>query len=153
MYGVNQYHPNTPDYDTKNVVTENSEDFSKPKIVYREISDAMNACLVGEDIMINNKCYMVTGEHLIYLLSIFNSRLFTKILFRQANITGGKGEEFLNTISIPIPDIDIEHRLEELYSLRSGIAPEALYLIDEEVDVIICSLFGLNKVETDSILI
>lgn len=128
------------------------EDFSKQKIVYREISDAMNACLVGQDIMINNKCYMVTGRHLIYLLSIFNSRLFTKILFQQANITGGKGEEFLSTISIPIPDLDIEHQLEELYNMRSGIVPEAQYQIDGKVDLLICSLFNLNDEETDYIM-
>ena len=95
---------------------------------------------------------MVTGTHLIYLLSIFNSRLFTKIMFQQANITGGKGEEFLSAISIPIPDIVIEHQLEELYSMRSGIVPEAQSQINDKVDRLICSLFALNQEEINYIM-
>ena len=36
-------------------------DFFKQKIVYREISDAMDACLVEPGFMLNNKCYLITG--------------------------------------------------------------------------------------------
>ncbi len=39
-------------------------EFFKQKIVYREISDAMDACLVEPGFMLNNKCYLITGEHL-----------------------------------------------------------------------------------------
>ncbi|MCD7847744.1 MAG: hypothetical protein LUG49_06935 [Oscillospiraceae bacterium] len=80
------------------------DDFSKQKIVYREISSAMDACLVEPDVMLNNKCYMVTGEHLVYLLAFFNSSIFTKMILPQANLTGGKGDDFLKKIKAIYPD-------------------------------------------------
>lgn len=64
------------------------DDFSKQKIVYREISDVMDACMVEPDIYLNNKCYIVTGEHLEYLICIFNSRLFNKIILSKAHRGG-----------------------------------------------------------------
>lgn len=48
---------NTP-YNLRNCVYMN--EFFKQKIVYREISDAMNACLVEPGYMLNNKCYLIT---------------------------------------------------------------------------------------------
>ena len=93
------------------------DDFSKPKIIYREISDALDACLDNSKILVNNKCYIVTGEHLPYLLCFLNSLLFSKILLPQANSTGGKGTDFLSKISLPIPseqeDIKMEYLLKE----------------------------------------
>ena len=67
------------------------EDFNKPKIVYREIGVTMDACMVPSGVMINNKLYMVSGEHLEHLLHFFNSNIFNKITFTKANLTGGKG--------------------------------------------------------------
>lgn len=63
------------------------DDFLQQKIVYREISDQMNACMVSPDVYINNKCYMITGKHLIYLISVFNSTLFNKVILQSANTT------------------------------------------------------------------
>ena len=84
-------------YETQDSISYWNE-FYKQKIVYREISDAMDACLVEADYMLNNKCYLITGEHLIYILSFLNSKLFSKIVLSKANATGGKGEGFLNEI-------------------------------------------------------
>ena len=39
-------------------------EFFKQKIVYREISDSMDACLVDPGYMLNNKCYLITGDKL-----------------------------------------------------------------------------------------
>ena len=62
------------------------EDFNKPKIVYREIGVEMDACLLSEEFVVNNKLYLLTGDYLDYLLAFFNSRLFNKILMKAANI-------------------------------------------------------------------
>ena len=122
------------------------DDFSKQKIVYREISDSMNACLVEPDIYLNNKCYLITGNHLIYLLSIFNSLLFTKMIMRAANLTGGKGVDFLSKIKIPSPQPDIEQRFIKLYQQRmSGENVDAL------VDQLVFSIFQISKEESSYI--
>jgi hypothetical protein len=121
------------------------DDFSKPKIVYREISDAMDACLVAPDVYINNKCYMITGEHLEYILSFLNSRLFTKIVLSQANITGGKGEGFLSAISLIPPTDDIERIIHDLFIRKEEGLPQSDF--DKAVEKVFCDLYGLNEEE------
>ena len=80
-----------------------SDDFSKPKIVYREIGLEMDACIVPPNWMINNKLYMITGKNLQQLLNFLNSKIFNKIILSSANITGGKGIDFMANIKVPLP--------------------------------------------------
>ena len=122
-------------------------EFFKQKIVYREISDAMDACLVESDYMLNNKCYLITGEHLIFILSYLNSKLFAKIVLPQANVTGGKGEGFLSAISLIQPLDDVEEACAHFYKLRQLGSD-----VDQEVDKLFCSLYGLSDEETQYIL-
>ena len=122
-------------------------DFFKQKIVYREISDAMNACIVEPGIMLNNKCYLVTGKHLIYIISYLNSKLFTKIVLPKANVTGGKGEGFLNEIKLIEPSPETESMFINLYKRRENGAD-----VDIKVDNLFCSLYGLTSDEIRYVL-
>ena len=114
------------------------DEFNKPKIVYCEIGSEMDACVIKSGIFINNKLYMVTGEYLEYLLILFNSKLFNKIILRSANITGGKGVDFMNKIRCIIPE-------------KSQIA-ESIELIksnasDSAKDDFINTIYGLSEEE------
>ena len=122
-------------------------EFFRQKIVYREISDAMDACLVESGFMLNNKCYLITGDHLVYILSFLNSKLFTKIVLPQANITGGKGEGFLSEITLVPPSPEIEEEFTRLYELR-----QRGYEVDNSVEELFCSLYGLSNEETKYIV-
>ena len=124
------------------------DDFNQQKIVYREISDAMNGCIVDSDFILNNKCYFITGEHLIYLLSYLNSKLFTKIILPQVNTTGGKGEEFLNSITAIRPTEEIEKKF--LYLYKSRMENQAN--VDLEIDSLFCKLYELSNDEEKYIL-
>ena len=142
---------NTP-YNLRNCIYMN--EFFKQKIVYREISDNMNACIVESGIMLNNKCYIITGEHLIYILSFLNSKLFAKIILPEVNAVGGKGEAFLSKISLVRPTTEIEEIIHDLYHKRvegnSSLDEEA---IDRCVDEIFCSLYELSEEERQYILL
>ena len=103
------------------------QDVSFPRIVYREIGEAMDACIVPPDVMINNKLYMISGEHLEHLLHYFNSYLFNRIVFAKANLTGGKGIDFMETIRVPLPsecdlsrcnNQDVDNTLYSFYDLN-----------------------------------
>ena len=139
-------------YNLRNCVYMN--EFFKQKIVYREISDNMNACMVESGIMLNNKCYIITGEHLIYILSFLNSTLFKKIILPEVNTVGGKGEAFLSRISLVRPSKEVEEKIHELYHKRiettSTIDVEK---IDRCVDETFCSLYGLSEEERQYILL
>ena len=90
------------------------DEFNKPRIVYCEIGFEMDACIIEPGFFINNKLYMVTGDYLEYLLVFFNSKLFNKIILRSANLTGGKGVDFMNKIQCVVPD---KHQLKAAISL------------------------------------
>jgi len=98
--------------------------------------------------MLNNKCYFITGEHLIYILSYLNSKLFTKIVLPQANVTGGKGEGFLNNISLIPPSNESENELDRLYDMRNDDPKKADIAIDE----FFCNIYNLSDKERQYIL-
>ena len=79
------------------------EDFQKPRIIYREIGFEMDACRVEQGWMINNKLYMISGSNLTHILNFFNSKLFNKVILSSANLTGGKGVDFIEKIVVPSP--------------------------------------------------
>ena len=138
---------NTP-YNLRNCVY--MRDFYRQKIVYRQVSLEMNACIVENNIFVNDKCYFITGLHLIYLLSIFNSKLFNKIILRSANTTGGKGSNFLSKINIPLPNQNIEQEFIKLYNLRfSENSNYSSSQIDSCVDEIVYKLYDLTKEEIE----
>lgn len=122
------------------------DDFSKQKIVYREISTEMNACLIEEDIFINNKGYILTGENLVYLLLVFNSKIFNGLLLRQANTTGGKGPSFLKRIRIPRPNKAQVDKARELFDRISGGESDALSA-EEEAEHFVSDIYALSSAE------
>jgi len=108
----------------------------------------MDACLVGPDYMLNNKCYLITGDHLVYILSYLNSKLFTKIMLQQANVTGGKGEGFLSAISLIPPTDEIESKITKAYNNLYNDPVSSSMALDE----IFCDLYGLTLEEKSFIL-
>jgi hypothetical protein len=122
------------------------DEFSKQKIFYREISDNMNACYSDSEIFTNNKAYLITGKNLLFLLGVFNSKLFNKIILQNVNITGGKGAGFLNPINVPFPSNAGE--IMGLVSKRINEKSEnEIEKLDNEIDVLICKMYGLNDEE------
>ena len=116
------------------------EDFNKPKIVYREIGTDMDACLLSEEFVVNNKLYILTGNHLEYLIAFFNSRVFNKILMKAANITGGKGADFMYNVPVPMPSPSI---LQAISATDFACNMEA----QKHVDVLFFELLGLSEQE------
>ena len=125
------------------------DEFKKKKIAYRQISEAMDACLLDEDCYVNDKCYFVTGEHLVYLLCIFNSSLFNKIILKDANITGGKGSAFLEKIKVPVPSKETEEEFLRLYEELQRCITRNIDIseIDQRINNLVYGLYGLSDEE------
>jgi hypothetical protein len=122
------------------------DDFYKQKIVYREISDNMNATLVESGTFINNKSYMITGGQLKYLLGILNSFLFNHVILQYANITGGKGSDFLEKICVPFPET--QDRITLLVSKRlNSTLKDEIEILEDEIDQKIYSIYHLDDIE------
>ena len=128
------------------------EDFSKQKIVYREISDNMNACILAETIFVNNKCYIITGEKLFYLLGFLNSKLFNRIILQSANITGGKGHEFLSKIKIPKLESDKLVIFEKLIvEICDTSDPIRIQNLDHQINKFVYQIYDFTSREVDFI--
>lgn len=61
----------------------------------------MDAVLAPADWFINNKLYMITGTNLEILLAFLNCCAFNRIILKSANITGGKGVDYMEKIRVP----------------------------------------------------
>jgi hypothetical protein len=65
------------------------DDFSRPKIVWGEISDKANFVLdQKEGYFVNNKCYLMIGERLEFLTCYLNSYLAEYLFSKIATTTG-----------------------------------------------------------------
>ena len=50
------------------------EDFSKQKIIWKIIGNELAFCIENGNFMINNACYLLTGNHLEYIVAFLNSK-------------------------------------------------------------------------------
>jgi hypothetical protein len=103
----------------------------------------MNACLVNEPVFTNNKCYVLSGSFLPFLVCLFNSALFNKLMLSDANATGGKGPAFMLSQHVPIPNQQVLETCKDLISKPSGIDEESSI----EIDNLIFKLYRLSDEE------
>jgi hypothetical protein len=104
-------------------------EFYKPKIIYRAISENMNAVIDDSGYIVNNSNHFVTGEYIKFLCSFFNSKIF-KLIFQTINMIGGtKGRDFIKNIKAVKPEgEDRAFSDEEFYKLYN--------LTDEEIEYV-----------------
>lgn len=128
-------------------------EFAREKIVYREISTQMDASYDTNQSVINNKLYLITGEHLKYLLGILNSSLFEKMMLSKANNLGGKGVDFLSPIKIPRPEINqpiadkIIALVEEILKVKEQDPSSSTQELESQIDSLVYTLYGLSEEE------
>lgn len=118
------------------------EELNKPKIIYREISPRMDAVLVSNKWYLNNKLYFITGDNLEYFIAILNSTVFNKIVLAEANLTGGKGYDFMSSVLIPEPTEEYIKRIKALFV--DGVPSNY-----DELDEIVFDMYGLSSEEVD----
>ena len=125
-----------------------SDDFSKQKIVWGEISDNPKFALDNSgEFYLEATTFMMTGEHLPYLLAFLNSTL-SKYFFAKLGTTTGVGtvrwkKYKLEEFSIPFPinvDIKMVNQLDSLIRGQDKIDPV-------KIDNSIYNIFSLTEEE------
>lgn len=102
-------------------------DFEKPKIIYPEITKFINFTYDNKGFYTNNKCFILTGNHLKYLVGVFNSKLFRFAFEENFPELQGNSRELRKVIIEEIP-IKVPSEIEERNI--SIIADYLLYLYD-----------------------
>ena len=134
------------------------DNFSRPKIVYPNMTKFFPFYLDNEGFYTNQKCFVITGEKLGYLTAFFNSSLF-RLCFKE-NFPGLQGESReLSKVyfeQIPIMVIDeitnewFVEKVQQIQDLRKrGISSKDL---EDLVDEAICRLYHFSDNELDLIL-
>ena len=117
------------------------EDFSKQKIVYSNMCSEPSFYLDENRFLTNQKCFILTGKHLKFLISFFNSKLFKYAFWDNFPVLGAKGRELSKIFMIEIPVIEpskeIEIKISNLLDYQNY----------EEIDKLIYELYNLTDEE------
>ncbi len=125
------------------------EDFSKQQIVWIELSDEPKFALT-ENTMSVNTVFFMTGEHILHLLGLLNSKLITWYFRHCIGTTSGVGtNRWLKYTIEQIPMAPFCLKLEEL-SLK--ISESYDLETDKEIDRYVCRLYNLNDIEISYII-
>ncbi len=105
------------------------KDFEKPKIIYPNMVKDISFSYDDKGFYANDKCFIMTGEKLKYLLGVFNSKLFRYIFEENFPELQGNSREIkafvMNEIPIKVPDAIEEKKI-------SRVADYLLYLYNSE---------------------
>ena len=128
------------------------EDFSKPKIIYPNMTKYMPFVYDEERVFTNQKCFIITGNDMAYLTAFFNSSIF-KFCFRDSfpELQGGTRE--LSKIffdKIPIKEVSQEQNdtfRKVVTSIQSDYTKETAIIIDN----MLFDLYNLTNEERNVI--
>ena len=119
------------------------EDFSKQKIIWKIIGNELAFCIENGNFMINNACYLLTGNHLEYIVAFLNSKPIKWFsLQTNMNKTGvgdmQVGAQNISLFPIPIPKAQYEQEIINLlkisdYQKVEKLINEIYQLSEEEI--------------------
>lgn len=125
------------------------EDFSKQQIVWIELSDEPKFAL-AHNITSVNTVFFMTGEHILHLLGLLNSKLITWYFRHCIGTTSGVGtNRWLKYTIEQIPMAPSDPRVEEL---AVKISEEYSDELNRSIDRIVCDLYHLDDNELNYIL-
>ena len=134
-------------------------DFAKKKIIYPNQTTHLSFYLDTEGFYINQKAYMIVGEHLGYLTAFFNSALFSYCFTDIFPIIQGAGREMNKSIfkRIPVKDVtdeedaEYERRVIEIQLMkRKGLPTNEK---EHELDLMILAHYGITEPEKQKIVL
>lgn len=129
--------------------------FDKPKIIYPNMTKFLPFVYDEEGIWTNQKCFILTGEHLGYLTAFFNSKLF-KFLFSDNFPTLGEDRRELSKIffdKIPVKDVSDEEesifksKVLEIQNQKKLDPIVDTSALEAEIDRLVYDLYGLTEEE------
>jgi tRNA pseudouridine-54 N-methylase len=128
-------------------------DFAQKKIIYHIQAKRPSFYLDTEGYYINDKAFMVVGDHIGYLTAFFNSVLFQYCFFEEFPPIQGGNREMRKVIleRIPVKDVtdeedaEFERRVIEIQQMkRNGLPSDEK---EHELDLMIFAHYGITAPE------
>lgn len=144
--------------------------FEKPKIIWIVLSDKGKFIYDEEGFFTNDSCFIMTGENLKFILSIFNSKL-AQWYFEQIATSSGMGTNMWKKYKIeqfPIKEtakvmmVKFENKINQILSSKKenidttnleeqmDVMVYKLYELDYEEVLVVEPTFGLSKKEYEA---
>ena len=128
------------------------EEFSKPKIIYPEITKYMPFYYEEEYIFATNTCYILTGKHLSYLTAFLNSSLFKYCFKETFTVLFGGARRMLKFHFENLPILEVSDAEDLAFrklvqDIQSEYSDDKAKAIDERI----FDLYGLTQEERDLI--
>ena len=125
------------------------EDFYRQQIVWIELSDEPKFSY-AKDITSVNTVFFLTGEHVLHILGLLNSKLITWYFKHCIGTTSGVGTN--RWLKYTIEQIPISEKNEQIERLVALINSQYEAVLDAQLDKLVCKQYGLNDVEMDFII-
>ena len=124
------------------------EDFSKPKIIYPNMTKYMPFVYDEANFLTNQKCFIITGQNMAYLNAFLNSSLF-KYCFRDSfpELQGGTRE--LSKIffdKIPVKLVSLEQN-EIFRKIVNSVQSDYTNRTTKYIDTLLFDLYNLTTEE------
>ena len=125
------------------------EDFSKQQIIWIELSDNPKFALT-QNMISANTVFFLTGEHILHLLGILNSKLITWYFHHCIGTTSGVGTN--RWLKYTIEQIPISSPNKEIESIVNEISRNYNNVLDKKLDYKICLSYRLDDSEISYII-
>ena len=126
------------------------EDFSKPKIIWKIIGSRRAFTMDKEGYIVNNACYLMTGEYLLHVLAFLNSSpliWYSEITNMNKTGVGDAQVGAQNIILFPIPKQTQKDG--EITSVVNSLLNEYSEENANRLQNLIYDVFGLTNEESD----
>ncbi len=131
------------------------KEFEKPKIIYPNMTKFLPFMLDYDEYYVNDKCFILNGDHLHYLVALFNSKLFRFCFAENFPELQGNTKEIKKFVleQIPVKPVSEEdeqlfakkvHKIQTLKNLNHNA--DTLEL-EAEIDQMIYKHYDLTKQE------
>lgn len=131
-------------------------EFEKEKIVWPMVSTGQSIfALVDENMYLNNKCYLITGQKIKYLTGVLNSKLAWHYFSSQESGLGSNSFEIripgLEAFILPAPNEKVEQKITELVSeittLKKQDPKTNTQPLETQIDHLVYYLYNLTPEE------
>jgi hypothetical protein len=126
------------------------DDFSKQKIIWKIIGNQMAFVIDSNGLMVNNACYILTGDFLEYLTIFLNSKIIKWYSFITNMNKTGVGDIQIgaqNVVLFPIPILNRKKQLPFIDLLENILQQKSDSVFDEYANKLVNETFGLNNLE------
>lgn len=129
------------------------ENFNDDKIIYPNMTKFLPFTLDKEGSYTNQKCFILSGKHLHFLVAFFNSKLF-KLCFEESfpELQGNTRElnkVIFETIPVKAPNNEnpFIEKVDQILALKKADPEADTSALEAEIDQMVYKLYGLTEEE------